>query len=376
METITTGKESKPVNLLFKIFLCLTFLAVGAIKTTLTAQSLGKDSLKYWKLNTTNDHFWEPHCPTASSLMDGYTLWLLRQKMTLDAYQTILNNEINLDHGTINKIQFTNYMPLMGEGNFNSMLGTQYSKFDMQSEDDSLKKSIQMVWLWTAWQYKYKRWNFTFTTETSYRGDENTLYTKTGDQLTSIVYFGYELNNRWNIILLGRYKKQEMLGQSKDESIVGIQARYQPSNKFKLLFGAPCIFSAEWTALPKTDIGLKYTIYNESYLFIRQRLSKKVGVSVQYNSLGNNSEGTYFNNTMYNAGGNNKVIFNKVAYLQQQVFAGVNFNLYKDIGFSIGAGYNFSNKMNLFNNNDKVYNGINSKDNLFVNFSLQFARVK
>ena len=107
METITTCKGNKPVNLLFKIFLCFTFLAIGAVKHAITAQSLGKDSLKYWKLNTINDYFWEPHCPTASSLLDGYTLWLLRQKMTLDAYQTILKNEINLDNGTINKIPHT-----------------------------------------------------------------------------------------------------------------------------------------------------------------------------------------------------------------------------------------------------------------------------
>ena len=58
------------------------------------------------------------------------------------------------------------------------------------------------------------------------------------------------------------------------------------------------------------------------------------------------------------------------------VFASFDFKLYKDIGFSIGAGYNPSSNMNLYNNNDKVYSGIKSKDNFFVNCSLQFIRLK
>jgi len=371
METKTTHKGSTMAISVIKAVLCITFLS-GAVTYTVTAQTLEKDSLKYWKLNTTNDHFWDPNCPTPSSLVDGYTLWLLRQKMTLEAYQTLLNNEINLDNGKINKIQFTNYMPLIGKGNFHSMIGTQYSKFDIQS--DSLNKSLQQVWLWTAMQYKYKRWNISFTTESFYKGDESTLYAKTGNQFSILLYIGYEFNNCWDLIFLGVYDKKQMVGQTKKNLTPALQARYQPSSKLKLLFGLPTILAVEWTALPKTDIGMKYDITNESRLFIRQRISNNVSISLQYNSLWNYSEDTYFNNSIYNPG-NNEVTFNKVSYLQPQLFTDVNFKLYKDIGFSIGAGYNFSNKMSFYNNSEKVYTGLHSKDNFFVNFSLQFVRI-
>jgi hypothetical protein len=374
MKTITANKGNSKITWACKVALCFTLLAAGLVKFTAIAQTTGQDSLKYWMLNTTNDHFWEPHCPTPSSLLDGYTLWLLRQKMTVEAYQTLLNNEINLDNGEVNKIQFTNYMPFIGKGNFHSMIGTQYGKFDIQS--DSLNKTIQEVWLWTAWQFKYKRWNFDFTTENSFKGDESNLYAKTGNHSAIYVYVGYEFNGYWELIVLGCYDDQQLVGKSKKTIRPAIQARYQPSDKLKIMFGLPDIIAAEWTALSKTDIGMRFDMQKETRLFIRQRLSNTVSISVQYNRLWNYSIDTYFNNSIFNPDNNNEVTFNNISYLQPQLYAEVNLKLCKDVGFSIGSGYNFSNKMSLYNNEDKVYSGIRGKDNYFITCSMQFAQLK
>ena len=156
---------------------------------------------------------------------------------------------------------------------------------------------------------------------------------------------------------------------------MGVQARYQPSNKLKIIFGAPTVLAAEWTALNKTDIGMKFMYTTESQFFIRQRITKNVSISAQYYSSFNNSDATYFNNSIFSPNNSSMVTFNNISYLQHQLFASFDFKLYKDIGFSIGAGYNPSSNMNLYNNNDKVYSGIKSKDNFFVNCSLQFIRL-
>jgi hypothetical protein len=206
-----------------------------------------------------------------------------------------------------------------------------------------------------------------------YKGDENTLYNKTGNHSAVYLYVGYEFNDYWNLILMGFYDKQQLAGETKKTLLPGIQARYQPSGKFKLMVGLPSIFVAEWTALPKTDIGMAYYMTNESRIFIRQALSNNVSISFQYSRLWNYSEEVYFNNSIYNTG-NNKVTFNRASDLKPQLFADVDFKLYRDIGFSLGAGYNFSSKMSLYNNEDKVNDAINSKNNIFVNFSLQFLR--
>ena len=377
MKTHTIYKISSIKILILKSIVCLIVLATSTTKYTVTAQTTEQDSLKYWNLDISGDHFWDPHCPTPSAIFDGYNLWMLRQKMVVRAYQTLLNNEVNLDNGNISKVQFTNYMPLVDAGNFNSIIGTQYSKFDIQSDNEfNLNKSIQMVWLWTAWQYKYKRWNFTFTTENSFRGDENALYEKTGNRNLILVYIGYEFNRAWDLILLGRFAEQEMCGETQYMPIGGIQARYQPSGKFKMLFGIPTLFAAEWTALSHTDIGMKFMYTTESHFFIRQRISKYFSISAQYYSTMNNSDATYFNNKTFSPDNISQVIFNNISYLQHQVFASLDLKLYKDIGFSIGAGYNLSSGMSLYNNEDKVFSRINGEDNYFVNFSLQFGRLK
>jgi hypothetical protein len=299
---------------------------------------------------------------------------MLRQKLTIEAYQTLLTNETNLENGEMNKTQLINYMPFIGKGNFHSMLGTQYNRFEIQSDDDSLNKSIQVVWLWTVWQYELNRWKISFTTENMYKGDESTLYAKTGNHSAIYVYVGYEFNKRWDLILMGFYDKQQMVGKTQETLRPGLQARYQPSGKFKLLFGLPCIFATEWTALPKTDIGMAYYMSNESRIFIRQRLSDDISISAQYSRLYNYNEEVYFNNSVFNTG-NNTVTFNKAVNLNPQIFADVSFNLWKDIGFSVGAGYNFSSNISLYNNEDKVYDAMKSKENLFINFSLQFLRI-
>ncbi len=376
MDTTAPHKSNLVAISATKMVLCLIFLAMEGITGNASAQTPVQDSLQYWKLDTANDYFWDPDCPTPSSIFDGYNLWLLRQRMSVQAYQTIVNTEMNLDNRNITKVQFTNYMPLIGEDSFNSMIGTQYSKVDLQSDNQyNLNKSIQMVWLWTAWQYKYRRWNFNLTTETSFRGDENTLYAKTGNRLLPLLYIGYELNNRWDLILLGGSAHQEMAGQAKEQTLLGLQARYQPSAQLKILFGAPTVFAAEWTALSKTDIGMKFMYTTESLLFIRQRVADNVSIALQYYGSLNNSNATYFNNGTFNPD-NSPVTFNNITYLQHQVFASVGLKLYKDIGFSIGAGYNPRSNMSLYDNNDKVYSGITSKDNIFVNCSLQFVRLK
>jgi hypothetical protein len=201
------------------------------------------------------------------------------------------------------------------------------------------------------------------------------VYAKTGNHTAVYLYIGYELNNYWDLIVMGFYDKQQMVGLSTKTLRPGIQARYQPSGKLKLLFGLPTIFAAEWTALPKTDIGMGYYMTNESRFFIRQRLSNHISISAQYSRLWRYSDDTYFNNSTYYIGITDEITFNRVSNLQPQLFADVNFKLYKDIGISIGAGYNLSSKMSLYNNEDKVYDGFKSKDNFFVNCSLQFIRL-
>ncbi|HVN49679.1 MAG TPA: hypothetical protein VMU30_12765 [Bacteroidota bacterium] len=176
------------------------------------AQSSNDDSVSYWQLNTAQDHFWEPQCPTSPSIKDGLMLWMLRQKLTVQAYQTILNSEMNLDTKSAEKLQCTNYLPFLNTTDVHSIIGTQFSTYDIDAEQsDSLHKSIQQFWLWTAWQYRYQQWNFSLTTETSWRSDKQNAYSTIGNECMILAYIGYELNPAWDLIFLGGYEQRHMV---------------------------------------------------------------------------------------------------------------------------------------------------------------------
>ncbi|HVN49680.1 MAG TPA: hypothetical protein VMU30_12770 [Bacteroidota bacterium] len=160
------------------------------------------------------------------------------------------------------------------------------------------------------------------------------------------------------------------------QPLFGLQARYQPSSRLKLLFGVPVVLAAEWTACENTDIGMEFLYTTESLCYIRQRLSNSVSISAQYHGSLNNSDATYFENSIYHQDNNHQITYNNITFLQHQIFASIDLKLYKDVGFSIGAGYNLRSNMSLYNNTNKVLDGIKSSDNFFINCSLQFVRLQ
>jgi hypothetical protein len=332
----------------------------------------GQEKKDFWYVDTENDYFWKPNSP----IMDGYTLWLLRQKLNLNGYQTILESEYNLNQSSFQKICFNNYLPLLSNESFSSMVGTRYNKYDIRFDNKELTKEIQHVWLWTAWQYRHNRWNFTLTTENYFTGDETSLYEKTGNKFFSILYVGYELNKYWNLILLGGYDIQQMENEAHYKPIIALQARYQPSTNFKCLFGVPTIFACEWTFLPKTDLGIKYFITGESIAFIQQRFGEKIHGSIQYKQDYNKSDNTYFNGITYQFSENENAIFNNATYLENQLSAKLSILIQNDLSLNIGFGYNFNSKIELFNNDKILDENINSFENFVLMVSIQYLKVK
>lgn len=328
----------------------------------------GQENNDFWNVDTEDDYFWKPNSP----IMDGYTLWLLRQKLILKGYQTILESEYNINQSSIQKIRFTNYLPLFFDGNFSSMVGTRYNKYNIHFKNDRLDKEIQHIWLWTAWQYRLNRWNFTLTTENYFNGDKTSLYEKTGNKFFSILYVGYELNKYWNLILLGGYDIQQMETETHSKPIIALQGRYQPSSKFKCLFGVPTIFACEWTCLPKTDIGLKYFISGESIAFIQQRLGKNIHGSIQYKQDFNKSDNAYFNSTVYQFTENENTFFNNATYLENQLSAKLSVLIRKELSLNFGLGYNFESNIELYNNDKLTNNNVRSMENFVMMISIQF----
>jgi len=323
---------------------------------------------KHWQLNTLSDPFWEVNMPN----MDGYTLWLLRQNMTLAASQSILTSEAGLDNGQLNKIQFINYSPLFLTDNFNAMIGTKYGKNSFISDNNIINKQLQFLWLWTAWQYKTGRWNFDFTTENYYKGDAESLFDKTGNNFFTLVYAGYEINPEWSIILLGGYSRQQMENKLITKGIGGGQARFQPSNNFKMLFGAPTLIAVEWSLAENTDAAAKYSIQKDAIFFVRQRLTNVFSISMQFKNDYYKSNDTYFKTVVLSTGEN----YNNITSAKKQLSGEVGIKLFNDTSLNVAVGYSFKGKIKLYRNKDFVSDSYNSKDGMFASITLQVLQIK
>ncbi len=338
----------------------------------ITHSIFSQEKEEHWVVDPENDFFLQPNCP----LTDGYTDFLLRQKLELNAYQTILQGEYNLNQNCVNKIRFTTFLPFIAEGNFESMIGTRYNKSDAIINQNDLNMTIQYIWFWTAWQYKFDKLLLTYSTESYLIGNETSLHNKTGNRFFTVFYTAYEFNPMWSLYLLTAYDIKQLEDKSEKKLLIGLQGRYQPSKKFKILFGAPTLFACEWTMLPKTDFGFKYSVSDETLVFVRQRLSNFISISCQYNSNFNKSDETYFGSVLLNPEIDDQTIYNNLTLFQHQLFTEISFNLYEDIGFNIGFGYNFENKVEFYNNHSLVSDDYISKDNLFINCTLQFLRLR
>lgn len=329
----------------------------------------------HWQLDSHDDPFWEPSAPT----MDGYTLWMLRQKMNISGHQTLIEGTGDLESKSVNKVKITNYIPLLKSNGFSSMLGIRYGKYETeiyqeQFEQDKIPKSLQHLWLWTGWQYLHNRWNYTFTTEAYFTGDGKNLYEKTGNRFFTIFYTGYEINTEWNLIAMGGYSYLNMVDQTTEKPLFGLQARYQPSKSLKILFGVPTILGFEWNCLQNSDIGGKYFVTGEAQLFVRQRLTEVFGISAQYSRDLNKSDNIYFDNTMLTSSDGNSCLFNNIRDLQQQISINTEYNISKELGVTFGMGKYLDSNIKLFNNSEEVLKDIDSKTGYFINFSLQYLK--
>ncbi len=363
-------------NRLFRFFIysiCQVLPKLSALQLLLfllvSIKSFSQEDSAYWKLNTKDDVFWQPNCP----LMDGFSLWLLRQKLSIDGTQTILQSETDITNNRLNKIQITNYLPIIKSKTISSMIGTRYSKYDILSDNENLNKTIQHIWLWTALEYKLKRWNFILTTENYLKGDEIGLYDKTGNKFFTVFYCGYELNSKWNIILMGGYDRQEMENKIEEKPLIAIEARYQPSEKLKILFGVPTIFAFEWSALKNTDLGFQYFVTGGISSFIQQRITKRVNFSILYNKEINDD--TYFKTNTIISNNNNTISFNNISLTNSQLSAEIGFLTTNYIGINIGLGYNFKEKLYLQRNTDRINSEYYTKPYLSINLRIQYLKL-
>ncbi|MBN2213090.1 MAG: hypothetical protein JW723_02505, partial [Bacteroidales bacterium] len=274
-----------------------------------------------------------------------------------NAYQTSVKLELplsaNSDYYQSN-LFLEAYLPVVTSKAFSVLWGTSYSKNTILAEKKELNEPLMQVCLtWFSLQYELRRWKFFLVNEVYQRGNNYSLLLSTGNEFRSFAFAAYALGEKWQIIPMAGYFRTNKENEIRNSVFPAIQCRYEPSDRFRVLFGLPVICAFEWNMLPGTDVSFEQIMDNHTAAFIRYRISGKIGISVHYRNTDYSSSDTYFAARDAILDGE-QYTYNNMTQQQQSVSLEIGFRTFRNIGVFLTAGYHAGNKIRLYNNNDHV----------------------
>ena len=331
-----------------------------------------QDTINYWTIDTSSN-FNQPHSPFDNTL----TMWMLRQNFTLNAYQANIGNTYPVSERTekdVSRTYFDIFLPVVNRNSFSAMLGTSYSKFPILAENDSLNKTlIDACRLWIPIQYTHNRYKITLLYEYFQRGDNNSIYTKTGNTHRAFLLASYNFNLKWQLSLMAVYAETQMEIEKRKMIVPAFQLRYKPTSDFVMTIGAPVIFACEWTVFEKVDIAFSQLMLDDTDAFIRYNFNKKIGVSLNYKSTNYASSDIYFKSETISMSGQN-LTFNNLTQPQSSLSLKLGIKTFNNIGIILSGGYNIGQTINLYNNNDLVDKS-NGRNEFYVGLNVQYLKL-
>lgn len=349
--------------------LLIVFIITGFTISAINAQ----DTLDYWRVDTSN-HFNQPHYPFSNSL----TMWILKQRFSLDIYQMELGREMpigrNFDYNQT-RMTAESYLPIFKYKIISSTIGVSYSKSYILSDNDSVKKSLhENCYIWLPLQYQFKRLKIILLYENFYLGDNSSLYSHTSNMQRGFINAIYPFNSKWHLMLIGSYTHKKLENEIENFFIPAFQLRYQPNNKIQLIGGAPILFALDWQISNRIDISFSQFMVEETDVFLRYNISKRIGLSLHY-LLSNHSNSEIFFNKESISFDNKLVTYNNLAQNQNLVSIKLGIKTFNDIGLIITGGYNFGGKINLYEERT-LMGEINGSDEFYLGLSLQYLKFK
>ena len=331
-----------------------------------------QDTINYWAIDTSSNYN-QPHSPFENTL----TMWMLRQNFTLNAFQANIGNTYPISEKTekgISRTYFDIFLPVINKNSFSAMLGTSYSKSPILAENDSLNKTlVDACRLWIPIQYTNNRWKVTLLYEYFQRGDNNSLYTKTGNTHRAFLLASYNFNLKWQLSLMAVYAETQMEDEKRKMTTPALQLRYKPKPNFVMTFGAPVIFACEWTVFDKIDIAFSQLMLDDTDAFIRYNITKKIGISLNYKSTNYASSDIYFKSETISMSGQN-LNFNNLTQQQNSLSLKLGIKTLNNIGLILSGGYNIGQTISLYNNNDLV-DKTNGRNEFYVGLNVQYLKL-
>jgi hypothetical protein len=316
---------------------------------------LAQDStaLNRWEIDV-KDPFNDVHCPVP----DGYSMWYMRQNLSCNGFQTILESNSIYNSELKNyspEYRVETYIPTYKGKKFNAIVGSRYWRMSELKQIPQTDNTVQFLWLWTTFQYKpSERWNLILSSETYKRGNQTSFDQKLGNEFFVIGYLGYAFNKNWQIVGMGNYswlQKPEGLNRS---FLAAFQLKWFPKKNLKLMTGLPVIFATEWTTLEKFDLGV-YCWYNmKNASFLRYRINNKFSISTIYKATDLKSDKVFTEPTSI-AIENKNITYDNIYQVQHRLSLELGFKFTDNTSVQFNAGrilftdtkYNYNDEVQL-----------------------------
>lgn len=304
------------------------------------------DTCRHWCIDR-EDPLWKPH----SQLMEGYSLWLLRQKMSIEGTQTIVEAEIAPERGRPTELATTTYLPLLATEEWGLSTGTRFRTQELDAGIPEHGTHLQHLWLWTAAQWTRGPWRLTQTTETYWKGDDAGLYDEPGKEFFVMDYAAWEFSPRWNLVLLAGWDRKQAVGRSLTRWIGGGQLRWQPSPTLKILTGVPTPIAVEWTLPTGTDLGCAWFLPGETSAFVQQRFGRRFDLALAWSAV--DEAGSWFSpRTLDEAG--RSATFDEVRTTHRKLSLEAGVLASRRIGVNLGVAWHYGGDLSLWRDGNLV----------------------
>ena len=308
----------------------------------------------YWTLNY-SDPFLEPTCP----LMDAATMWILRQKITTRAVETIVHTELappSGSRGSMRQARLETYATVVDAGSVSSLMGFKYFQSDiLPKNQEEFGNTFQDLWFWNATKYVVSaRTNLMMVSEYYRRGVGDSFQQKAGDEILEYLMYDYALSKRWQIMLLATYDLQYMSNKRTSRILPAAEVRWEPDDDFKLVFGVPVIAAFEWSITRRLGLAAKYSLGNEVGAFLRCKVSNVFSISLVYDRSGNGTVDTYFSPRSYSPTPTETSTYTNLSQMTDQISLDFGILTSSEVALNIAVGYSKGEDIQLNNNLDKA----------------------
>ncbi len=346
----------KPLKLTLFLFCVINF-------------ALAQNETDYWAVDT-ESNFVSAHSPYT----DAISMWILRQNLTINAYQAFIGSELMFNNADLEKTNNTVelYLPIFNKGGLTAMFGTGFSRNFFMSQDDKLNEPVMgFSQFWIPIQYNTDQWKFTFLYERLLAGKSQSLFNEIGNAQRVFLMASHAFNRKWCLTVFGAYFEDNMESDKNSVLTPAFQLRYSPSRNVVMSAGAPLLFGIEWSVSPKWDIYFSQVMLDETNAFVTYNFTPKVGLSLHYAGIQTGAS-TYFPSEMISASGEN-YRYNNAVQLQSNIALQLGLKVFDHVGLVFSGGYKIGSELDLYNNTDKLTT-IDGKSDYFVGFNIQYLK--